>query len=537
MNTVLDDNMTLCLSNGQRIKLRKEMRMLFEVNDLLVASPATVSRCGMVYLTPEELGWRPYVKTWIATFFDDEDVMPAKVKEWLWDTFDSTIDIGLTFIRENCKEAITTTDLQQVTSICNFIEGFVDEKKGWKPTLTDEQKISLLNCCFAWSYAWGIGGSLHTSGKDRLDTIIRDQFKSAGIPSSFTAFDYWFDMKKTQTFKPWTEKVQSFAYSKDLSYFDLMVPTQDTTKYGYCMDHLTAIEKCLFFTGSSGIGKTAIIGNRLADQKEKELIVPININMSAQTTSLRTQQSIDDKLEKKSRTRYGAPPGKKIIVFVDDINMPAVEEYGAQPPIELLRQFIDRKGMYIRGEWLWKQVEDTTVIACAAPPSGGRAVITPRLSRRFNMFCLPEASVGVLSSIFSAILKGFLSVGFTDKVKNLEEAAISSTIEIYIKIQEDLRPTPAKFHYLFNLRDVSKVVKGLCMTKPQSIQNEDTFMRLWVNESCRVFHDRLINEDDTKWFQELVMDLISKNFKQAPEKDDLFDNLRFGDILKLDSPV
>lgn len=128
MNTVLDDNMTLCLSNGQRIKLRHQMRMLFEVNDLLVASPATVSRCGMVYLTPEEIGWRPYVKTWIATFFTDDYIMSEKLKEFLWSTFEATIDPALEFIRQNCKEAIRTTDLQQVVSVCNYLEGFIDTK-------------------------------------------------------------------------------------------------------------------------------------------------------------------------------------------------------------------------------------------------------------------------------------------------------------------------------------------------------------------------------------------------------------------------
>jgi len=65
MNSVLDDSRILCLANGQRIRLGTHMKILFEVGDLYHASPATVSRTGMVYMCPEDLSWTPLVETWI----------------------------------------------------------------------------------------------------------------------------------------------------------------------------------------------------------------------------------------------------------------------------------------------------------------------------------------------------------------------------------------------------------------------------------------------------------------------------------------
>ena len=111
MNTVLDDNMTLCLSNGQRIKLRPQMRMLFEVMDLAVASPATVSRCGMVYLTPDNLGWLPFVQTWMETKFEGEDVLSNELKVYIVETFQATADIAIEKIRANFTELIKTDNL------------------------------------------------------------------------------------------------------------------------------------------------------------------------------------------------------------------------------------------------------------------------------------------------------------------------------------------------------------------------------------------------------------------------------------------
>ena len=66
MNTVLDDNKVLTLLNGDRISLPSQVGLVFEVQDLAVASPATVSRAGMVFVNINDLGWRPFIKSWVS---------------------------------------------------------------------------------------------------------------------------------------------------------------------------------------------------------------------------------------------------------------------------------------------------------------------------------------------------------------------------------------------------------------------------------------------------------------------------------------
>lgn len=455
MNTVLDDNMTLCLANGQRIKLKNEMKCLFEVNDLAVASPATVSRIGVVYMTPSDLGWIPYVKSWVNR--DISAASAVSVREHIVHLFESVFKRGLSFQRKFSKEPIETVDIQLVISLCSLFQSLFNEANGVDFNTNFNELRPLIDKLFFFCYVWSVGASCANSFWEKFDDHTRDMFDElcpgSGIPVSGSVFDYFIDMRAGK-FHDWSSIVPSFNYDESAPYFDLMVPTIDTCRFSYVMRTLISIGRPCFVTGVTGTGKTATVQKLLNSLQPLHEdggmgILPIFMTFSAQTQSVVTQNTIEGKLEKKRKNLLGAPAGRKIIIFVDDINMPNVETYGAQPPIELLRQLLDYNGFYDRDKLFWKELTDVLLLCGGAPPGGGRSVLTQRFSRHFNVLSIPPASNAALTHIFESILAAFLGTKFVPEVQRMCKSIVAATIEIYTRISEELLPTPSRFHYLF----------------------------------------------------------------------------------------
>ena len=314
-------------------------------------------------------------------------------------------------------EPIPSFEIQAITSLCNFLEYFITPEIGGfnasDSAITIRGKLSKY---FAFSFIWGVGGSFSAKASRFVDNIMRYNFEKLKIPPSESVFEYYLEPGELK-FVPWS--VPEFEYDIKSTYFSILVPTIDTVRYSYLLDICIQKSKHLFFTGETGVGKSFIIHKYLSVHSEERQLTPKVLNFSAQTSSRSTQQTIEADLEKKQgRKVLGAPGSNTLVLFFDDVNMPLVEKYGAQPPIELLRQLIESGGFYDRQILEHKRINKFVCVCAAAPPSGGRAALTARFTRHFHMLCLPQSSEETMISIFESIVLGFLtSLPFSDSVR------------------------------------------------------------------------------------------------------------------------
>ena len=595
MNTVLDDNKKLCLNSGEIIAMSSSMNMIFEVADLAVASPATVSRCGMVYLEPHQLGWRPLCVSWLAEFPEHFD---KKFRDRVMGLFDWLLPVSIRFLRREMKEAAATTEEGTnvaVTLMRTFrallVAPLADDPKAITKELKKEMETHI-DATFVFALTWSVGGSAASNEHRALfDDFLRAAYEcrladgfvgpsgekydlpedipeghvtastplppaerpararapsndegenegenqapsapaesaDASATKKATVYDFKWDMA-TKTWVPWEDMIDPAPIPPDAAFKSIIVPTVDTVRYMFLADLALKNRNPILLCGPTGTGKSVYLQGHLLAM-DKDVYAPPNfVGFSAKTSANVTQYLIDAKLDKRRKGFFGPPVGKQMVIMIDDLNMPQKETYGAQPPIELLRQFMDHQGWYARDN-SFRTMQDCLFVAAMGPPGGGRAPITQRYQRHYNLLSIVDFDTEALEHIFGTILAWFYdSGGFAPEIASKKDVIIKATLDVYTTAIEKLLPTPAKSHYTFNLRDVSRVIEGMTLQKAVGLDTGlggvGEHFRLWVHESMRVFYDRLVSDEDRSWFLEYVSELTTTHF--AVDFNELFVHL------------
>lgn len=547
MNSVLDDSKLLCLDSGERIKLPDTIHMIFEVADLSVASPATVSRCGMVFVDANDMVWDALLHQWSLTKLVQTSAQP-QCREYIISVIKKFMQVGLDWLSKQ-SVLIGGGNMNVVQSLLDLYSAILTGQEVklmadpvGETVLSPEDAIfrernEMCNQLFVFCFVWSVGGNVDLNTQDAFDNFCREIFEGfVRLPNQGTMYDFFVDFN-SRSFVTWESKVPEFKYNAAKPFFDILVPTVDTVRYSYIAKNLIRYQKPILFSGQTGVGKSVIMADCLNMNKTDLKLALIIFQFSAQTSSERTQELVESKLKQKRKNILGAPPDRSVVLFIDDLNMPALEVFGASPPIELLRQIMGNGGFYDRKvAGFWKYVQDVTVVAACGPPEGGRNPVTARLTRMFHLLQIPNLSDDSMKRIFVSILSGFFEYkNFSRDIKDLAKPMIAGAVEIFQRIREDLRPRPTTPHYTFNLRDLAKVCQGLMQVIPRVCKDSTAGTRLWIHEMMRCLSDRLVSYDDRRVFTEnLMLDVLRRMFPGTHTHEDYFekDPLIWGDFLR-----
>ena len=288
------------------------MSMIFEPMDLLVASPATVSRCGMIYLEPEQLGWKPFLKAWLETnslkgsFFGSTEepvnftLFPSDV-EHIEALFSWLVEPSLCFVRKELIEMSPTVDSNLILSLLNIFEALLTRallkyrhpETGKEDPIEDprlqKQRLQDLECCFFFSLVWSIGKSGTAISQSKFSAYLMNylsnvncleadypqvwnallvrhwikpdfQLAGSGMKGVFSLpmpmrVDFYECVYATEESKWlfWPDLLPPFAIAPDTAYSSIVVPNSYTAQFGYMLELLIPHKKNVLMCGPTGM--------------------------------------------------------------------------------------------------------------------------------------------------------------------------------------------------------------------------------------------------------------------------------------------
>lgn len=543
LNSVLDDNKLLTLPNGERLNLPPNVRIMFEVENLKYATLATVSRCGMVWFSEDTVTPSMMVAHYLETlrtiaFEDlDEDAVSTgqssakalSVQSNAADLLHSYLTTD-NFILDALKEAESYNHIMEFTvarvlgtlfSLLNKAVRDIVEYNGQHSDfpLEPEQVEGFLSKKLLLALVWSLTGDCPLMDRkafgDKLAGLA--SFGSPPLDGTSSLIDFDVLLPKGE-WSPWQNQVPTIEVNThSVTQTDVVIPTLDTVRHEDVLYSWLAEHKPLLLCGPPGSGKTMTLFSALRKLPNMEVV---GLNFSSATTPDLLIKTFEQYCEyKKTLNGVMLSPtqiGRWLVIFCDEINLPAPDKYGTQRAISFLRQLVEHNGFWRTSDKSWVTLDRIQFVgACNPPTDAGRTPMGPRFLRHAPLIMVDYPGEQSLTQIYGTFNSAVLKI--IPSLRGYAEPLTQSMVRFYLDSQQRFTPK-IQPHYVYSPRELTRWVRGVYEAiRPLETLSVEGLIRIWAHEALRLFQDRLVAEDERKWTDDAVRRIAMEYFPTIDE--------------------
>ena len=535
---MLDDNKLLTLPNGERLNLPPNVRIMFEVEHLRYATLATVSRCGMIWFSEDVVEppmiYRQYLDSLAAVPLDAEDeeasgLIGRRVEEsadesslnltsqkqiaTILEPFFSDgelVGAALEYASsiEHIMDFTMTRALNTLFSLLNKTARNVLEYNSQHVDfpLSAEQIEQYVTKRLLVSIIWAFSGDAKLDLRADLGHFLsqRTGIDLPPLQSGASLIDFDVHIASGE-WAAWAAKVPQIEIEPHtVTASDVVVPTMDTVRHEEVLYSWLSEHKPLMLCGPPGSGKTMTLFSALRKLPDMEVV---GLNFSSATTPELILKTFEQYCEYR-KTPNGvllAPIqlGRWLVVFCDEINLPATDKYGTQRVISFIRQLVECGGFWRTTDMSWVKLERIQFVgACNPPTDPGRVPLSHRFLRHAPLIMVDYPGEVSLKQIYGTYTRAVLKV--VPNLRAYTDPLTDAMVDFYLASQRRFT-TDIQAHYVYSPRELTRWVRGIYEAiKPLEVLTVEGLVRVWAHEALRLFQDRLVAEDERQWTDENI---------------------------------
>ncbi|KAF2861004.1 hypothetical protein K470DRAFT_257348 [Piedraia hortae CBS 480.64] len=543
LNSVLDDNKLLTLPNGERLGLPPNVRIMFEVETLRYATLATVSRCGMVWFSDDTVSLDVILSRYLAqlrtaTFEDlEEDVAMQASPEGRLASLTLMAEIlnarltGNEFLQKALDRCRDMNHIMEFTTIravgtlfsllrkaCRLMLEYSLHHPDFPPT--EDQIDAFLSKKVLLATVWAFVGDCPLCERKVFGDFVA-RLVTLDVPlltEQTSLIDYDVSLPNA-AWVPWQTQVPSVdVNTHSITQTDMVIPTVDTVRHEEVLYSFLADHKPLLLCGPPGSGKTMTLFSALRKLPSME-VVGLNFS-SASTPDLLVktlEQYCDYRKTLSGVTMAPRQIGRWLVLFCDEINLPAPDKYGTQRVISFMRQLIENGGFWQTSTKTWVSLERIQFVgACNPPTDAGRTPLGLRFLRHAPLVMVDYPGELSLNQIYATFNNAVLKL--VPSLRGYAEPLTKAMIEVYMLSQKRFTPD-IQPHYMYSPRELTRWVRAIYeAVRPLETLSLEGLVRIWAHEALRLFSDRLLTDAERQWTEETIDRVALEHFPNIDEK-------------------